>query len=973
MDLDKLSMYTLKETCRIEDINSVGYFFVHNKSQAKICVISNDDENKVFTVGFRTPPENNTGLPHILEHSVLCGSRHFPAKDPFVELAKGSLNTFLNAMTYPDRTVYPLASCNDQDFKNLMHVYMDAVFYPNIYTNERILQQEGWHYELADESSELTINGVVYNEMKGAYSLPEGVLERESLKLLFPDTPYANDSGGLPEEIPQLTQEEFTAFHKKYYHPSNSYIYLYGDMDVEERLLWLDREYLTAFKSIDIDSQIPSQSAFEHAKEEESLYPIGSEESEEDNTYLCSYQVVGGPSDYELQAAFRVLEYVLITAPGAPVKQALTDAKIGKDILGGYEKDVKQPIFSIIAKNANVTSKDAFLTIIDRVLREQVENGLDKKALAAALHSMDFSYREADYGRYPRGLMYGLNLIGAWIYDDTRVPFESLEMLSIYKKLNEKADTDYFEQLIMKYLLKNTHKLILVMKPKKGLNAQADRALKEELAAYKASLDEKALKELVIRTAELKKYQQEPSSKEDLSSIPMLKRSDMRREILPLNNTHTDICGIPVLLHDYQTNGIGYLDILFDIKDIDPKYLGYLALLKNVLMFVDTDNYNYRDLFNEIQCSSGGMSFNTMTYDIAGEKKNYGSKFVFSVKAVYKDYEKVFALLSEIICSSHMDNTDRLYEIIAEQKSQLQMGILSSGHLFSMMRSSANYSESSYVEDMFSGIGYYDFIKDNEENFEERKDQLTETLNKLVHMIFDPSKMLLSFTGQDEGIEEIKRLMPELKNNLHKNCSQAFESGSFALRKLNEGFRCASKVQYVAQTGDFSAVSTKKHGVLNVVATMMRYDYLWNEIRVLGGAYGCMNGYGRTGKGYFISYRDPHLKRTLKVYEGAAEYLRAFDGSEDEITRYIIGTLSDLDTPLSESKKGNRSMMAWLSGINEEIIAEERKEVLDIRKEDINQMGDYIEKIIADHHLCVIGSEEKIDENAGLFDVVRTL
>ena len=972
MSFEKLSMYSLIKTKKLEDINSVGYYFEHKKTKAKVCVVSNDDENKVFTIGFRTPPEDCTGLPHILEHSVLCGSKNFPVKDPFVELAKGSLNTFLNAMTYPDKTVYPVASCNDKDYENLMHVYMDAVFYPAIYSQDKILKQEGWHYEIEDAMSPVTINGVVYNEMKGAYSLPEGVLERESLKKLYPDTPYANDSGGMPEFIPELTQEQFLDFHSKYYHPSNSYIYLYGNMDFEERLCWMDREYLSYFDAKDIDSEIASQKAFDAPVEAEIEYSIGAEDSLLDNTYLCSYQAVGTANDFELVTAFQVLEYVLIMAPGAPLRKALTDAKIGKDILGGFEKDVKQPIFSVIAKNANVEQRDEFLRIIDNVLKEQVEKGVDKKALKAALSTMEFSYREADYGRYPKGLMYGLNLIGAWLYADD-VPFESLELIPVYEALYKKIDSDYFEKLIEKYLLNNQHKLVLVMKPVKGINTEADNKLKAKLEEYKNSLSEAEISALVEDTKALKAYQEEPSAKEDIMKIPMLKRSDMKKNINSLSNEPKTISEVSFVLHDYHTNGIGYMKLLFDIKNIKPDLLPYVALLKNVLMFVDTDTHAYGDLFNEIQCYTGGMSFSTTSYDIVGEKKDFGLMFSLSVKAVYRNYDKAFALIKEILSESHLDDENRLYEIIAEQKSQLQMGILSSGHLYSMMRASANYDESCYVEDMLSGIGYYDFIKDAEENFDLRKAHIIECLQRLVSMIFNPNHMLVSFTGQQEGVAVIEKELAGFKSVLNRINNLPLEKGEIVLKRLNEGIRCASKVQYVAKTGNFSSINTKHHGFLNVVATMMRYDYLWNQIRVLGGAYGCMNGYGRTGKSYFISYRDPHLKRTLEVYEKAADYLRNFNGDEDEITKYIIGTLSDLDAPMSPKKKGGRSMSAYLSNITEDMLQAERDEILNITKEDINMMADYIDKVVSDNHLCVIGNEDKINENADLFDVVRTM
>lgn len=972
MSFEKLSMYRLVEKVNLNDIDSTGYFFEHKSTKARVCIISNDDENKVFTIGFRTPPEDSTGLPHILEHSVLCGSKNFPVKDPFVELAKGSLNTFLNAMTYPDKTVYPVASCNDKDYENLMHVYLDAVFYPNIYTEDKILKQEAWHYELEDKDGELSINGVVYNEMKGVYSLPEGILERESLKKLYPDTCYANDSGGMPEHIPELTQEKFTEFHSKYYHPSNSYIYMYGNMDFEERLLWMDKEYLSKFEERKIDSEIATQEAFSEAREDIIKYSISPEEKEIDNTYLCYYQSVGNANDYELITAFQVLEYVLIMAPGAPIKKALMDAKIGKDVLGGFEKDLKQPIFSIVAKNTNSEKKQEFLNIIDGVLRAQVKNGIDKKALRAALSTLEFSYREADYDRYPKGLMYGLNLIGAWLYSD-KVPFEALELLRVYELLNAKIDSGYFEELIEKYLVNNNHKAILVMEPEKDLNAKTDDELRKRLASYKDALSEKELESLISENNALKLYQQEPSSREDMQKLPMLKREDMRRKVWSLNNRLMDLDGTAVLVHDYNTNGIAYLDILFDIKDMKPERLPYVALLKNVLMFVDTDEHEYGDLFNEIQCYSGSMSFNTSTYEKSGTDKDYGSNFVFTSKAVYRNYPKVFSLLKEILESSHLDDYKRLYEIIAEQKSQLQMGILSSGHLYSMMRASANYAKSCYVDDMFSGIGYYDFIKDCEENFDEKKDIIVKNLKELVSMIFSEERMFISFTGEEEGLNILRDELSGFRQSLKKICKMPFETGDIILNRKNEGIRCASKVQYVALTGDFSSIGDKHHGTLNVVATMMRFDYLWNQIRVLGGAYGCMNGYGRSGKSYFISYRDPHLKRTLDVYKNAADYLRAFDGDEDEITKYIIGTLSDLDLPLPPRKKGSRSLLAYLSGITEEMLQDERNEVLNITKEDINSMGDYIEKIVSDNHLCVIGNEEKINENAELFDIIRTI
>ena len=480
MNINAMTNYELIQQKELKDLKSEGYLLRHKKSGARVLLMENDDENKVFTIGFRTPPEDSTGLPHILEHSVLCGSKNFPVKDPFVELVKGSLNTFLNAMTYPDKTVYPVASCNEKDFQNLMHVYMDAVFYPNIYEHDEIFRQEGWSYNLESKEDALTYNGVVYNEMKGAFSSPEGVLDRVILNSLFPDTSYANESGGDPEVIPKLTYEQFLEFHSRYYHPSNSYIYLYGDMDMEEKLEWLDREYLSKFDTLQIDSAIREQAPFDAVKEIEMEYSIASDESEEDNTYLSYNKVIGTSLDRELYLAFQVLDYALLSAPGAPLKKALVDAGIGKDIMGSYDNGIYQPIFSIIAKNANLEQKEEFLSIVERTLSEIVKKGMDTKALEAGINYHEFRYREADFGNYPKGLMYGLQIFDSWLYDDEK-PFIHVEAIETFEFLKENIENGYFEKLIQKYLLDNTHGAIVVVKPEKGRTARMDRELEEKL------------------------------------------------------------------------------------------------------------------------------------------------------------------------------------------------------------------------------------------------------------------------------------------------------------------------------------------------------------------------------------------------------------------------------------------------------------------------------------------------------------
>ena len=505
MSITELTAYEVIEKREIKDINSMGYILKHKKSGARVVVCENDDSNKVFYIGFRTPPKNSTGVAHILEHSVLCGSKEFPAKDPFVELVKGSLNTFLNAMTYPDKTVYPVASCNDQDFKNLMHVYMDAVFYPNIYNEEKIFRQEGWHYEMENVDAPLTVNGVVYNEMKGAFSSPDDVLDREILNSLYPDTAYGVESGGAPECIPDLTYEEFLDFHRQYYHPANSYIYLYGNADMEERLRWLDEKYLGAYDAIEVASFPGTQESFAGAKKLQKEFPIAVEESEENNTYLSYNSVIGNVLDRELYQAFQVIDYALAGAPGTPVKQALLDAGIGTDVYSVYENGIYQPYYSIVAKNANAEDEERFVRIIEEQLQKIVTEGFDKNALLAGLNSMEFRHREADYGTNPKGLMYGLAMLDSWLYDDN-VPFAHIEANETFKELRKKIGTGYYEQFVNEYLLDNPYKTILSVLPKKGLTAKRDAEWANKLAEYKATLSEEEITKIIEEAKELKLY-----------------------------------------------------------------------------------------------------------------------------------------------------------------------------------------------------------------------------------------------------------------------------------------------------------------------------------------------------------------------------------------------------------------------------------------------------------------------------------
>ena len=890
MQLSELKAYEILKTENLTDIQSTGYILRHKKSGARVAVISNTDENKVFYIGFRTPPEDETGVPHIIEHTVLCGSKKFPVKDPFVELVKGSLNTFLNAMTYPDKTIYPVASCNDKDFQNLVDVYMDAVFNPNIYKHEEIFKQEGWHYELESKDAPVTINGVVYNEMKGAYSSPDEILQQEIYRALYPDNTYSKNSGGNPEHIPDLTYEEYLNFHRRYYHPVNSYIYLYGDMDMAEKLDWMDKEYLSRYDRIELDSTIPLQKAFDEKVDVTTKYPISAGESEENKTYLSYNVSVADVLDRKLYQAFDILDYALVSAPGAPLKKALIDAGIGKDISGGFDSGSLQPVFSIVAKNANASEKEQFLEIIQNTLKDLVKNGINREALLAGINSSEFRFREADFGQFPKGLLYGIQCLDSWLFEDME-PFMHLQCLDTFQFLKEQVETGYFENLIEKYLLDNKHAAIVTIVPEKGLNAKMDQKLEEKLAQYKNSLSDEEIDQLIRDTKHLKEYQEEPSPKEELEKIPMLSREDMRKEILPLSNIEKQISGIKTICHDVAANGIDYLTLMYDVSDIPAEDIPYLGVLKALLGYVDTKTYTYADLANAINIYSGGINCGMGIYPNGEKEAPLQVKFEVRIKTLESSLKETMSIVNEILLSSNMNDEKRLYEILAQSKARLQQSLSSAGHSVSSMRALAGFSEYAYYLDATNGITYYETVKDLEEHFDEKKQTLIAKLKQLTCQIFGTERLLISFTGDQKAFAYAE---PILKDALQKQPAgqKVHEAARISLTRSNEAFTDASQIQYVAKVGNFADHGYHYTGALRILKLILSYDYLWINVRVKGGAYGCMSGFFRSGETYFVSYRDPNLLKTLEIYDGIPEYLRKFQADERDMTKYIIGTFS---------------------------------------------------------------------------------
>lgn len=965
--------YELVNIEKLNDLNSVGLLLKHKKSGARVAIISNDDDNKVFSIGFKTPPDNDTGMQHIIEHSTLCGSRKYPVKDPFVELCKGSLNTFLNAMTYPDKTVYPVASCNMADFKNIMDVYMDAVFYPAMYEHEEIFKQEGWHYELEDVDGELAYNGVVFNEMKGVYSSADDVLSRYTFVSLFPDSEYKNESGGDPEAIPQLKYEDFIKYHKEYYHPVNSYIYLYGDIDVDERLEYLNNEYLSAFdkNDVNIDAEVTFQKAFDAPKYETREYAITDDEPEEDNTYLSYNVVIGTSTDPVSYLALQILDYALIMAPGAPLKQALIDAGIGTDVYSVLETSVYQPVYSIITKNANESDRDRFVSVVEDTLSDIVKNGLSKRMVKAGINYYEFKYREADFGPYPKGLMYYLTMMDSWLYDENK-PFIHIEAGKTFEQIKKEKESGLFEKIIEEWLVNNHHGSVISLVPKRNLEKELEDKTKSELADFKSKLTKEQIQQYVRETKELKEYQDEPSSQENLEKIPMLALKDIGKTPARLYIDEKEENGIKVIHHNMFTNRIAYIMMSFECKSVSDELVPYIGLLSSVLGLMDTDNFTYPELTNEININSGGLSSDSAIYTDNKELDKYQIRYEVKGKVLYEKIPFMLEMMHEIIYCTKFDDYKRLKEIISRTKSRIESSMTGMGHTVAMLYGMSQLSASGYYSNLMRGYGFYLFIQEIEKDFDNRKEEIAGTLNQLIKLIFTKENLVVSFNANDDGYDKFKAAFGDFAGKLNTD-NYPVEIRKFKPCNVKTGFTSSSQVQYVARCGNFVDAGYKYTGALRVLKVIFGYDYLWINVRVKGGAYGCMSGFGKNGDMYMVSYRDPNLKKTNEIFDESVDYIKNFDVSDRDMLKFIIGTIGDMDTPMNPAAKGVRSFGAYISNVTIEDYQRERDEVLGATPEKIRELAPIVEAGLKQNHLCVVGNYKNINDESSMFDEIKPL
>lgn len=967
---DELHGFLLKETKEVPEISCQCFLFEHEKTGARLFYVKNDDDNKVFSISFRTPPIDDTGAAHIVEHSTLCGSRKFPLKEPFVELVKGSLNTFLNAMTYPDKTMYPVASRNAQDFHNLMDVYLDAVFYPRMYEKPEILMQEGWHYEIDSPDAPLQYSGVVYNEMKGATSSPEDLLETELLRRLYPDTAYAFESGGNPEKIPDITQESFTAFHKKYYHPSNSYIFLYGDMDIDGTLAFIDGEYLSHFSRQTVDSELKKQTKFDAMKRITAEYPVGAEEDTKEKTYLALGMIVCDAGDRLTRSAMSILTHALFMTDAAPVTQALMDAGVGKDVTASLEAQIAQPNLSIEVTNAEPEDAERFYQVVMDTIGRLAKDGIDRTLLEASLNYIEFKTRESDFSATPKGLVYNLAVMTHWLYDGD--PAEPLFYEEEFRTLREGLDNGLFEDILRRCVLDNPHKVLVTMKPSQTMAAEREAATEKLLAEKKAAMSAAEIEQIIATTARLKELQQTPDTPEMLEKIPLLKLSDIRKESEKLPLAEKTLGGQKVLFSDIHTNGIAYLTLYFDGASITPEQQHYAYLLCDVLGAVDTEEHSYAELTNLANLHTGGLDYNVMAVTKGNTTDDWFVKTVVKARVLVRKLPELGKLLTEILTKSRFSDVKRMRDLVKQTLAGVERQILNAPNRVMSARLSSYFAPASRFEDE-SFLAYYRFLKDLDAHFEARAAETEKKLSALLAQMFTKHSLILGVTVEVKDYAAVESALSPMLEALNDKAYPAAQQLKENEVK-NEALVASSRVQYVGKGENYVRLGYKFTGAMRVLETVMRYGYLWTRLRVQGGAYGASAQFARNGLMLFTSYRDPNLVETLQVYDEIADYLKNFKASEREMTKYIIGTISTLDTPLTPQMKGSLAAMLYLRGITQEDRQKEREEVLSADEGAIRALAPIIEACMKKDTFCVFGGEEKVKENEKLFSrIVRAM
>ncbi len=949
----------------IPEMDGEGYLFRHEKTGARLLKVSSKDDNKVFSVAFKTPPPDDTGVPHIIEHSVLNGSERFPVKSPFEVLAQGSLSTFLNAMTSSDHTIYPVASRNDKDFMNLMHVYLDAVYKPLLHQDKRILMQEGWHYELESPTSPLVYKGVVYNEMKGAFSSPERQLYLLVRRALFPDNCYGKSSGGHPDSIPELTYEKFTAFHKKYYSPSNSYIYLYGDGDLEKELAFIDKQYLSGFERETVDAGIPLQKPLAAPQVVKGFYGIPEGAPSEKRTLIARASVFGRNTDQELYIALDILSDALVNHEAAPLRRALQEAGIGEDVTAAVD-GIQQPVFNITVKNAKADDQARFEQVVRETLQKVAGAGFDPILLEGIVNLQEFQLREGPGAE--TGIIGAQFASRGWMFGDD--PFLTLSYNREIAAIKSKMGQKYFEQLAQRVLLANPHTCTVVLEPKPGLEKDLALATEKKLAELKAAMSPEELDAIVAQTRELVAYQQRQDDPEALRTIPLLELADIEKKHEDFPLKHEKLGDVELLFLDVFSKGIVYLDLYFDASAVPQELIPYVQLYSYMIGLMSTQTYAYGDLQNQVNLHTGGIQTLVSTVSPDRDDAKMRPLFVMRGKAMPDKLSQMAELMRQQLLLSRWDDEARLRELLLRFKARFERNMASNGLNVAWIRLHSYLTDRGAYRDLIDGYAFYRFLSEVIQEGDMKK--VTANLRSVQAAVVNRRGLTLGVTGQEAQLRKVRELLPKMLRALPE-AERVPVAYSFARQPLNEGFQDASKVQYVVKGYDYLKLGHAYSGKMEVLSQLLSTIYLQNTVRVQGGAYGGFTIMDDAGFLAFASFRDPNLGQTLENYRGAAKFLSELDLDERALRRLIIGTISNLDQPLNPSEKGSRAVRRFMRGDTLEKLQRERDEVLSTTLEDLKGFAKLVEDVMARDVLCVVGNEKKIEEEKARFKKILPL
>lgn len=957
------------ETHELKDIQSTGFLYEHEETGAQVLYLKNDDTNKAFTIGFKTPPYSDNGITHILEHSVLNGSKKYPSKEPFVELIKGSLNTFVNAMTFSDKTIYPVASTNQKDFKHLMGVYLDAVFQPLFKDNPQILAQEGWHYHLENEEDDLTYKGVVYNEMKGAFGSPERQVYQQLSSSLYPNSIYKYESGGDPVAIPELTQEEFIDYHETYYHPSNSFTILYGDLNLEEAFADLEEYFNGQGKleediSLSFDIQAPGETLLEDT------YSITAGDDPKDKDYLAIGWHMSEPDATLDGYGLKVLEEILLGNNQSPLKKALLDADIGGDIEGGTAEFGFPMAFYIMAKYSDSEKITAFNEVVTDTLEQLVKDGIPQDLIDAALNKITFDTKEAAISEdNPRGVLYSITSLATWLYGED--PFVNLEFSSYLEQLADIAHDGYFEKLIQEKFLANDKKVDIVLKAEPGKNDILEEQTYADLQAYKAKLSEDEINKLVEETNTLIERQDTPDKPEDLAKIPTLKREDLSTAVEEYPITVSSFGENTDFYHAEQfTAGIDYVRLYLDVSDFEAEEFAVLSNLSSLISNLDTKNYSAAKLQTEIDTYTGGIFGRVSLFE--NQEGHIQPYFVLAGKALESSLDKLIELMKEIFIHTEFTNTNDILKLTQRFISRFESTINNGSHRLVANRALSQVKPISKINEYTGGIDQFNYLKETRDALtNDAGEDIGEKLAAVLERLLNKERLNVLYIGDADRVDNVKTKVATAFEDLPSMAlgdAVVYKPGP----KRNEAFITAQDVNYVGAGTDALEIFDYS-GATNVLSSAIRFDYLWNEIRVKGGAYGSMYNHRRNGSLAFGSYRDPNIQKTLDVYKNLPRYVENLSISEEELNKYIIGSISPLEQPKSAASKGLSALSRLKTGISAEDIIKLKEEILATESAELSTYAESIEKTLEDMAIVVIGNKTQIEEEKDLFDEIHTL